>query len=232
MNMEYVEYPTQERLTNFMYRVYGWMATALLLTASTAYYVSTVPAWQQTLYTQPGLVIALFIAQLALVIVLSLFLFKMNLATAVMMFMTYALLLGITLSSIFLVYTEASIYTTFLVTAGMFGTMALYGYVTESDLTTIGNISLMALFGLILGLLINMFLRSPGFDFMLSAIGVIVFTLLTAYDTQKIKRMAQQLMADRETMGKIAILGALTLYLDFINLFLYLLRFMGRRREE
>ena len=114
----------------------------------------------------------------------------------------------------------------------MFGTMALYGYVTESDLTTIGNISLMALFGLILGLLINMFLRSPGFDFMLSAIGVIVFTLLTAYDTQKIKRMAQQLMADRETMGKIAILGALTLYLDFINLFLYLLRFMGRRREE
>jgi len=135
------------------------------------------------------------------------------------------------LSLIFLIYTEASIYITFIVTASMFGVMALYGYFTRSDLTTIGNISIMALFGLIVGFVVSIFLDSSWFDYVLSIIGVIVFTLLTAYNVQKIKRLAQQLMADRETMNKIAVLGAFALYLDFINLFLYMIRFMGKQKE-
>jgi len=110
--------------------------------------------------------------------------------------------------------------------------MCLYGYFTGADLTGVGSISIMMLFGLIIGTVVNMFLRSSGFEFMLSAAGVVIFTLLTAYDAQKIKRMGQRMMADQEMMDKVAVLGALTLYLDFVNLFLYLLRFMGKRRRD
>ncbi len=230
--MYYTDHPVQETAYNFMYRVYGWMAVALSLTAVTAYWVASQPAFYTTLVRQPGLMFALILGQLALVIGLSIFLPKMNLVTATIMFLVYAVMVGITLSSIFFVYTAASIYSTFLVTSGMFGGMCLYGYFTRADLTGIGSMSIMLLWGLILGMLVNMFLRSPGFDFALSAVGVVVFTLLTAYDAQKIKRLGQQLIADKETIGKVAILGALTLYLDFINLFLFLLRFMGQRREN
>lgn len=229
--MYYLEFPLEERLSRFMYRVFGFMAIALTVTAVTAYYVSTVPVIYERFLQQPMTLFGLFIIQLMFVIILSLFINRLPTAAAIFLFLLYAFSLGFTLSLIFLIYTQASIYTTFLVAASMFGAMALYGYFTRADLTTIGAMSFMALFGLIIGLVVNMFLRSPTIDYILSAIGVVIFTLLTAYDVQRLKQLAQQLMADRETMNKIAVLGSLTLYLDFINLFLYMLRFMGKQKE-
>ena len=226
------EYPHVQRVANLMYGVYGWMSCALTITAGIAYYVAATPKIFMFIHQNPGVLIMLFLAQIGLVIGLSIFLTRMAFVTALAMFLLYAASLGLTLSSIFYIYTESSIVSTFVTSAGMFGVMSLYGYLTRSDLTSIGNMSVMMLFGLIIGLVVNMFLRNPMVDLVLSGIGVIVFVLLTAYDTQKIKRLGQQMVASKETMAKIAILGALTLYLDFINLFLFLLRFMGKRRDD
>jgi FtsH-binding integral membrane protein len=165
------------------------------------------------------------------VLLLSLLINRISFAAAAGLFLVYAVSLGLTLSAIFLVYTYSSIFSTFLVASGMFGAMALYGYFTKADLSAMGSFLFMALIGLILGGLVNMFFKSESFNYVLSAIGVIVFTLLTAYDVQKIKQMASGLYEDSDSMAKASILGALTLYLDFVNLFLYLLQIMGRRRE-
>ncbi len=223
------------RESNLMYRVYAWMCLALAITATTAYFVSQSPTFINALFSGSTgsnvLLIGLFVGQLALVIILSAMLNRMSFATAAFLFILYAATLGITLSSIFLVYTYTSIAATFLVTSGMFGAMALYGYFTKSDLSSMGSYLMMALIGIIIGGLVNMFLKNETFHFVISAIGVIVFTLLTAYDVQKIKNMSQEMLGDRETMAKVSIMGALMLYLDFVNLFLYLLQFMGRRKE-
>jgi len=215
----------------FMYKVYGWMATALAITAATAFYIFKTPALSQAIF-QPGIVFALIIGQFALVLFLGFMISRMNFATAVLAFLLYSLLTGVTLSSIFFVFTQASIVATFVVTAGMFGVMALYGYLTNEDLSSMANILMMALVGLIIGLFVNMFLRSAAFDFVLSGIGVVVFAMLTAYDVQKIKQLGQSMIAQGEMAGKVSILGALTLYLDFINLFLFLLRFLGQKKES
>jgi uncharacterized protein len=220
------------RISEFMYRVYGWMMVGLMLTGAIAYYVSTVPAFYQALFSNTALLILLFVAQIVIALALSFFVMRLSFPVAVFLFLLYAAMLGISLSAIFLVYTATSIYATFFVAAAMFGIMCVYGYVTQTDLTSMGNVLLMALIGLVIGGIVNMFLKSPAFNYVLSGIGVILFTLLTAYDSQKIKQIAQQLMMDRATMNKIALLGALTLYLDFINLFLYLLQFMGQKRDE
>jgi FtsH-binding integral membrane protein len=228
--MNFVEFPLEEHLSRFIYRVFGFMAIALAITAATAYYVSTVPAISLQ-FQQPMTLFLLFILQITFVLILSFFIRQLPTAVAIILFFLYALSLGFTLSIIFMIYAQASIYTAFLVASSMFAAMALYGYFTRTDLTAFGSMLFMALIGLIVGLLVNMFLRSPMIDYILSVVGVFIFTLLTAFDVQRIKKLAQQLMADRETMNKIAILGALTLYLDFINLFLYLLRLMGREKE-
>jgi FtsH-binding integral membrane protein len=136
------------------------------------------------------------------------------------------------MSAIFYVYQEASIYSTFLVTAAMFACMAIYGYFTKADLTSVGSISLMILVGMIFAGLVNLYFQSPAVSYAISAIGVVIFSLLTAYDAQKIKEMSQRFLYDYETSNKIALYGALALYLDFINLFLSLLRFMGQRRND
>lgn len=223
------------RDTNLMYRVYGWMCLALTITAATAFFVSNSPSFMNLLFggtTGSNVILAgLFIGQLALVIILTMLLNRMSFALAAFLFIVYAATLGITLSSIFIVYTQTSIAATFLVTSGMFGAMAVYGYFTKADLSSMGSYLLMALIGIIIGGVVNLFLKNQTFQYVLSAIGVIVFTLLTAYDVQKIKRMSQEMLADREAMAKVSILGALVLYLDFVNLFLYLLQFMGRRKE-
>lgn len=221
----------QERLVNFMYGVYGLMSGALTLTALTAYFVSRIPNIEVTLFGNPMLTTVLFLAQLGLVLVMSFAIYRLTFPMLLAMFFVYATTLGITLSSIFIVYTEASIVQTFAVAAAMFGAMTIYGYVTGTDLTRVGNVAMMALFGLLIALLVNLFLQNPMMDLIISAAGVVIFTLLTAYDTQKIKLMGQHMFADNEMMGKVAVMGALMLYLDFINLFLYLLRFMGKRRE-
>ena len=232
--MQYNEYPYPERVdsANFMSGVYGWMAFALSITAGISYYIFKTQTLFKYLQATPGLIIGLFVLQFALVIALAFFIKRMTLTMAIVAFVVYAVSVGITMASIFFVYTQSSIATTFLVTAGMFGAMCLYGYFTKADLTAIGSFAIMGLFGLIIGLLVNLFLRSSGFDYILSAFGVIIFTLLTAYDTQKIKRMAAQLVVDRETRGKVMIIGALTLYLDFLNLFLFMLHFVGGRRKN
>lgn len=225
------EQTIQDQLVNFMYGVYGLMSGALALTAVTAYFISTIPNIQGTLLGSPLLMGLIFIGQFALVIALTAMLQRLTFPMALAMFFVFATSLGITLSLFFLIYTKASIVQTFVVTSGTFGVMTIYGYVTGADLTKLGNVLIMAMWGLIIALLVNLFLRNPMIDLVISGAGVLIFTLLTAYDTQKIKRMGEHMLGDQEMLGKVAVLGALTLYLDFVNLFLFLLRFMGRRRD-
>lgn len=230
--MIYGEYPVQSNVKTFMYNVYSLMSTALLVTAGTAYYCAQSAGFHEAITTSAWPLIMIVIAQFALVIVLTAFLSRMSFAMAMVLFFLFAISIGLTTSTIFLVYTDASIFRTFLITAGMFGVMSLYGYLTRSDLTTAGNIAFMGLIGLVIAGVVNIFLQSSQFDLVISAIGVLVFTVLTAYDTQKLKQMAQHLFADQETISKVSVIGALTLYLDFINLFLFLLRFTGNRRND
>ncbi|MCK5632139.1 Bax inhibitor-1/YccA family protein [bacterium] len=232
--MQYPEYPYPQEasVSNFMYKVYAWMSCALAVTAGIAYYVFESKLFFTYLMTHSWAMILLIILQFALVIAIAFFIMRMSLFMAITAFITYAASVGVTMASVFFVYTKTSIASTFLITAGMFLGIALYGYFTKTDLSSVGSFAIMGLWGLILGGVVNIFLRSSGFDFILSIAGVLIFTLLTAYDTQKIKKIASRLVVDNKTRGKIAIYGALTLYLDFINLFLYMLRFMGNRREN
>lgn len=219
------------RESNLMYRVYAWMCLALSITAATAYYVSTSPKILATIFNTPALPWVLIIVQLGLVLILSTMIARMSFEMALGLFLLYSVSVGLSLSVIFIIFTEASIFSTFLVASGMFGAMALYGYYTKADLTTMGSYLFMAVIGLVIAGVVNIFLKSDGFQTVISGIGVLVFTLLTAYDVQRIKNMLEQSLGDRETMAKATLMGALALYLDFINLFLYLLQFMGRRKE-
>ena len=208
-------------LQTYMAQVYGWMTVGLLLTAFVAWYAANSAAVMELLFTNRVFLIGLIIAQLALVIVLSAMIQKLSAGVTTMLFMLYSALTGLTLSSIFIVYTAASIASTFVVTAGMFGAMSLYGYTTKRDLSGFGNMLFMALIGIVLASLM----------WAVTYIGVIVFVGLTAYDTQKLKNMGEQIdTRDTSNLRKYSILGALTLYLDFINLFLMLLRIFGNRR--
>ena len=223
--------PSSAGIRSLMYGVFGWMAVALSLTGITAYFISQNPHMQTMIFTNPWVFAVLFIAQFVVVVTLSMFIFKLSYPAALMLFIAYAILTGATLSVIFLVYTASSIASTFFVAAGMFGSMAVYGAVTKNDLTSMGSLLGMMLWGLILAMLVNIFLKSPMLDLVTAIIGVIVFAGLTAYDIQRIKRMAMQLNAHEESTQKIMLIGALQLYLDFINLFLSLLRIMGKRRD-
>ena len=211
-------------------KVFLWMTVGLALTGTTAIWVADNTALLNSL--TGGTVIVLFLIQLGLVFWLSARVMHMQPTTAAIVFLAYSLITGITLAPIFLVYTASSIGMTFLITAGTFGAMATYGIVTKTDLTRIGNILIMALIGIIIASVVNIFLGSGLLDFVISIIGVIVFTGLTAYDAQKIKDMSVQLQGESsDVQFKVSILGALTLYLDFINLFIMLLRLFGDRRD-
>lgn len=220
------------RAKNLLYRVYGFMAIALCITALVAYYVSQQPAIMQTLFTNRWIVFGFFIAQLALVVAISAALYRLSFAMALSLFFLYSALMGVTLSTLILVYTQSSLYTAFFVTSGMFACLSAYGCFTKSDLTGIGNYALMGLFGLIIGFVVNMFWGNGPFDYILTLIGVVIFSILSAYDVQKIKRLSEMLYEQNEMENKIAVLGALTLYLDFINLFLMILRLVGRRNND
>ncbi len=214
-----------------MRKVYVWMTMALVITGVTAYGVASSPTLLMTLMTSRGLMIGLVIAELALVFAITGALNRLSLSTATLLFIGYSVLNGAMLSSVFAVYTATSIAKVFFITAGTFGAMAFYGYTTRRDLSSIGKILFMALIGLIIATVVNMFLKSSGFDYILSYIGVAIFTGLTAWDTQKIKQMLQTQYDMSEGAQKLALIGALTLYLDFINLFLYLLRIFGSNRD-
>ncbi|GFE56867.1 Bax inhibitor-1/YccA family protein [Geobacter sp. AOG1] len=206
-------------------QVYAWMGTGLLLTALMAVVTLSSPTLLQAITGNRLLFYGLVFGELGLVIALSSAINRLSAATATMLFLVYSALNGITFSIIFLVYTADSIASTFLVTAGMFGAMSGYGYITRRDLTSWGSFLFMGLIGVVIASVVNIFVGSSRVSWIISAIGVIVFTGLTAYDTWKIKAMAAQ-----GGGRKPAIMGALTLYLDFINLFLMLLRLGGNRR--
>jgi FtsH-binding integral membrane protein len=220
---------TAERVTAFLRSVYGWMCVGLAITAVVAYSIASSPALIQTLVTNHLVFIGLFVGQIALVFYLSARVDRLAPGTAALLFVVYSALTGVTLSVLVLAYTGASIATTFVVTAGMFGALALYGSTTTRSLAGVGQFLFMGLIGLVLASLVGMFWHSEALQFLISVVGVIVFTGLTAWDAQRLKGMALALPEGQ--LASYAIVGALTLYLDFINLFVFLLRFLGSRRD-
>lgn len=216
---------------DFMYKVYAWMAVGLGLSALVASLVAHNPAAIKALVLSPLRYVVL-IAQLAIVLVLPGILNRINYSTTVVLFSAYAALMGISLSTLLLVYTMQSIYLGLAITAGTFGSMALYGYYTKTDLTSLGSFLTMGLFGLIIAMFANMWFKSPVAQYYISLIAVGIFTLLTAYDVQKIKAIGQQtMMTDEDGRKKVAVFCSLILYLDFINLFINLLQLFGKRRD-
>ena len=219
----------QSRIQSVMQQVYLWMTAGLLLTGA----ISSMLASNEVLLGKvlnPYIFIGLFVVELGLVIAISAFINKMSPALATGLFILYAAINGITLTPIFLAYTSASIATAFFTTAGMFAALTLYGTVTKRDLSGMGRFLLMALFGLFIATIVNIFLKNSMMDFVISIFGVIIFAGLTAYDTQRLNQLASQATSEDE-IGRFSIMGALILYLDFINLFLYLLRLFGKRRD-
>lgn len=213
-----------------MRKVYVWMTFALAITGFTAYGVANSPGILQALVTNQILFWGLIIAEFALVIGVSSAINKLSLTTATLMFILYSIINGALLSFIFLAYTQSSIATVFFITAGTFAAMAFVGYTTKTDLSSLGKYLLMALIGIIIATLVNVFfVKSSILDLGISYLGVLIFVGLTAYDTQKIKNMLLQAPDAGEQAQKYALLGALSLYLDFINLFIYLLRIFGKR---
>lgn len=211
-----------------MRKVYVWMTFALILTGVTAYGVASSPVLLTKIFSNSALFFGLIIAELALVFIVSGLINRLSLTTATLLFILYSVLNGVTLSSIFVVYNPMVIAKVFFITAGTFGVMAVYGYFTRRDLGSLGRILFMALIGLIIAMVVNFFLKSPGFDYLLSVIGVGIFVGLTAWDSQKIKQALAMQTDGGQGAQKLALLGALSLYLDFINIFLYLLRIFGR----
>ena len=214
-----------------MRKVYVWMTMALAITGITAYYVAHSETLMMAIITNRILFWGLLIAEFGLVIGLSAAINKLSLTTATLMFVLYSLVNGVTMSFIFLEYTTSSVTSVFLITAGTFAAMAVFGYFTKTDLTSMGKILMMALIGVVIATIVNIFTKSAGLTVILNYIGVLVFVGLTAYDSQKIKQMLQMAPDASEGSQKIALLGAMSLYLDFINLFLYLLRIFGSRRD-
>ena len=212
-----------------MRKVYVWMSLALVLTGVTAYGVATSPGVLNAIFNNQILFWGLVIAEFALVIGISAAIHKLSLTTATLMLVLYSVINGAVLSSIFLIYTMSSIASVFFITAGTFAVMAFIGYTTKKDLTSMGKILFMALIGIIIATIVNIFLKSSGLEMIVSYLGVLIFVGLTAYDSQKIKNMLLMAPDAGEGAQKLALLGALTLYLDFINLFIYLLRIFGRR---
>ena len=219
-------------LRAFMLGVYNNMAMGLALTGIVAYgtyaWAASDPAVAQALYGSP-LKWVIMLAPLAFVFGLSAAVQRMQPATARMVFLAFAAVMGLSLSSIFIVFTGESIARTFFITSASFGALSLYGYTTKKDLSGWGSFLMMGVIGLIIAMIVNIFLASSALQFAISAIGVLIFAALTAYDTQRLKHMYDFVAGDTVAAGRASIMGALTLYLDFINLFMFLLQFMGNR---
>ena len=223
----------------FIANVFSWMAVALAITAFFAYYFSTSEAFFKSLYVinettgkagMSGIGWIVMLSPFAIVLVMSFGLNKLSAPFLTFLFIIYAFLMGMSLSFIFFTYTSSSIFLTFAVTAGTFGVMAIAGYTTKIDLSKFGSLMFMGLVGVIIASLANMFMKSEKLDWIISIVGVLVFTGLTAWDVQKLKRIGTSVEQGSDSAKKSTIMGALTLYLDFINLFLFLLRFMGNRK--
>ena len=230
MNVEELGKFSSQAMPVLIRKVYTWMALALVITGICAYGVAASPALTSLILSSRITYYGLLIAEFALVMFISSRIDSLSLSTATLLFTLYSAINGLTLSVIFLVYDITTIGQVFFITAGTFGAMALFGYYTKKDLSVIGHTLYMALIGLILATLVNFFMRSAMLDYILSYIGVGIFVGLTAWDSQKIKRILSEMNDTGEEAQKFALLGALTLYIDFINLFLYLLRIFSKRR--
>jgi len=225
---------TKDIAANFIANVFAWMGIALAITAFTAYYFASNESLINSLYNpQTGMTILgwiVMLSPLGFVLAMGMGFQKFSAGTLTLLFGVFSVLMGASLSYIFLIYQIGSIFQTFAVTAGMFGIMSFVGYTTKTDLTKFGSLMIMGLIGIIIASVVNMFMRSAAFDYIISFIGVLVFTGLTAYDVQKLKRIGAGIQYGAESTKKLVIMGALSLYLDFINLFLFLLRFLGNRK--
>ncbi|WP_337634346.1 Bax inhibitor-1/YccA family protein [Prevotella sp.] len=225
------DYAMSTAFPALMRKVFVWMTLALAITGLTAYGVATSPTILSLIFSSKVTFFGLIIAEFALVFAISGAINRLSLSTATLLFILYSVINGATLSTIFFAFSVATIGKVFFITAGTFGAMALVGYTTKTDLTSMGKLLFMALLGIIIASVVNMFVGSSGLDLILSYVGVLVFVGLTAYDTQKIKQMCQAAPDAGESTQKLALIGALSLYLDFINLFLYLLRIFGNNRD-
>jgi FtsH-binding integral membrane protein len=222
----------------FLANVFSWMGVALAITAVVSYLFGTSEDFKSLLrnvdidgrMSLTGLGYLVIFAPLGFVLAMSLGWQKWSSTVILVLFLIYSVVMGMSLSFIFDAYAHKTIYSTFGISAGMFGVMALLGYTTKTDLTKLGSLLIMALIGMVIAMIVNMFIGSAQMDYIISFIGVIVFTGLTAYDTQKLKNMGEQVEVGTDTTAKLAMMGALNLYLDFINLFLFLLRIFGGRK--
>lgn len=229
-NVSQKQLDIDQNISVYITKVYNWMGIALLITGLIAYFTAGSEQLLQLIFGNKILFFGLIIAEVLLVGYISARIQKLTAYNATLLFLLYSALNGLTLSFIFMAYTSGSIASTFIITAGTFGAMSIYGYFTKSDLTKIGNIAFMGLIGIIIASVVNFFMKSEMMYWVITYIGVAIFVGLTAYDTQKLKRMAMEGFENEESMEKSSILGALTLYLDFINLFLFLLRIFGDRK--
>lgn len=221
---------------SFLSSVFSWMGIALAISAITAYVFGTDMSYMRYLINtetggMSGLGYVVMFAPLGMVLLMGMGFNRLSVTALTGIFLLYSIVMGVSLSFIFLAYAQSVIYQVFFISAAMFGTMAVVGYTTKTDLTKMGSLLFMALIGIIIASLVNMFMKSPGLSYAISFIAVIVFTGLTAYDVQKLKNIGATAEKGTEATAKMSILGALTLYLDFINLFLALLRIFGGRRE-
>jgi len=226
--MQYESRADTVTVARFFNAVYAWMAAGLALTAVVAWYVSTRPDLMMQIFRGPVL-IGLIIVELVLVFTVAAAVNKINAAVATGLFLLYSALNGLTLSAIFIVYAQATIASAFIITAGTFGAMSVWGFVTKRDLSGMGSILFMALIGLVLASIVNMFWANSMLTMLINYAGVLIFVGLTAYDTQKLKAIAVATAHDAAMSARLSVSGALTLYLDFVNLFLFLLRILGRR---
>lgn len=217
--------------TRVINQVYTWMTLGLALTATVGYYAAESQMLRNLIFSNGFVMIGLIIAQLGIVVGLSAGINRLSGSAATGLFILYSALTGLTFSVIFMVYTYSSIASTFFVTSGTFAAMSVFGHTTKRDLTKLGSIAFMALIGIILASLVNMFMQNSMLELGISVIGVLLFTGLTAYDAQRIKEMAAT-VSDGESEAKVSVMGALSLYLNFINLFLMLLRFLGVSRND
>ena len=223
--------PSRVSESSFLSRVYLWMSAGLAISASASYWLMSQPALLKALFSNSILLIGLVIAEIALVVWLSVAAMRMSAVMASLIFLAYSFLNGITLTSVLLVYTGVSVISTFAITAGTFFFFSVYGMTTKKDLTSLGGLMMMGLIGMIIAGIVNIFLKSTMLYWISTFVGIAVFLGLTAWDTQKLKNIHAMGFESDEMEKKVAILGALTLYLDFINLFILLLRIFGKRRD-
>jgi FtsH-binding integral membrane protein len=228
-NQQTIEIDSASISKAFVSNVFSYMTLALVISGVAAYWFAGSGMILRLLEGSSIMLWVIMLAPLAMVMVMSFAFNKLSASALIALFIAYSLVNGISLSVIFLIYATATIAKVFFITAGLFATMAVIGYTTKTDLTKMGSILMMAVIGIVIASVVNMFMKSDAFDYIISCVGVLVFTGLVAYDTQKVKRIGAGVEYGSATASKLAIMGALSLYLDFINLFLFLLRIFGRR---